>query len=98
MAGANPRSQGGEGQSSAEGSVTSLVDNKVILIEHIFTTVTPFSHKCYVYCIARSFVILQLVNHSKSHSKLSENVFGGFARQLFAGFYPFLVAAYRWFQ
>ena len=42
MAGANPRSQQGEGQSSAEGSVTSLVDNKVISFEHILTTVTPF--------------------------------------------------------
>ena len=51
MVGANPRRDGG--QSSAEGSITSLVDNKVIseekksstnFDEHIYisTTVTPF--------------------------------------------------------
>ena len=41
----NPGNQQAEGQSSAEGSVTSLVDNKVTLLYfhgQIFINVTPF--------------------------------------------------------
>ena len=41
----NPGNQQAEGQSSAEGSVTSLVDNKVTLLYFhgkIFTNFTPF--------------------------------------------------------
>ena len=47
----NPGNQQAEGQSSAEGSVTSLVDNKVTLLYFhgkIFTNFTPFCpHKHY---------------------------------------------------
>ena len=48
----NPGNQQAEGQSSAEGSVTSLVDNKVTFIYFhgkIFTNVTPFCpHRHYM--------------------------------------------------